>query len=97
MSYEQIQTEDRRLVILRLLANSDGYAANEFLVARALQDFGHVVSHDRLRADLAWLTEQDLISVRDQGVLVATLSSRGDDVQAGRARCPGVKRPVPGE
>lgn len=97
MNYEQLQTEDRRLVILRLLANSDGYAANEYLISRALEDFGHNISHDRLRTDVAWLTEQALVSVRDQGVLVVTLTSRGDDVQAGRAQCPGVKRPVPGE
>ena len=98
MSYKQMVTEDRRLVILKLLAESEGFTANEHLLASALPGFGHSVSHDRVRTDLDWLAEQELVTLASPGgVSVATLTARGDDVAAGRARVAGVKRPVPGE
>lgn len=98
MSYERILTEDRRLQILRLLEQSAGYSANAFLLGSALEGMGHAVSQDRLLADLDWLAEQDLVRVDDVGsVAVATLTARGGDVAAGRARVRGVKRPLPGE
>jgi len=98
MSFAEVMADDRRLVILRLLAESPGYSANEYLLASALPGFGHNVSHDRLRSDITWLAEQGLVSISSQADLqVAKLTARGDDVQAGLARCPGVKRPAPGE
>jgi Fe2+ or Zn2+ uptake regulation protein len=98
MSYANLITEDRRLVLLRLLAESEGYSANEYLLATALPGFGHNASHDRVRTDLDWLAEQDLVRVERPGeVYVATLTGRGADVAAGRARVAGVKRPLPGE
>jgi hypothetical protein len=97
MTFHQRATEDRRLVLLRLLAESAGYAANEFLLNSALPGFGHSVSHDRVRADLDWLAEQELVQLEQPGnVYVATLTSRGLDVAQGKARVNGVKRPLPG-
>lgn len=91
-----LQREDRRLVLLRLLAESDGYEAGHYLLHMALPGFGHSASEDVIKADLAWLTEQGLTSTREVGgVVVAQLTSRGEDVAAGRARHPGVKRPRP--
>jgi hypothetical protein len=96
MSFSELQTEDRRLVILQLLAESPGYRANEYLVLTALEGFGHVVSRDRLRADFAWLVEQSLVLAGETGgVLVPHLTDRGIDVAQGRAQHPGVKRPRP--
>lgn len=96
MGYTKLVTEDRRLVLLRLLAESEGYSANEYLLATALPGFGHSVSHDRVRTDLDWLDEQGLVRVERPGeVCVATLTARGADVAAGRARVAGVKRPSP--
>ncbi|WP_445157393.1 VpaChn25_0724 family phage protein [Halomonas sp. E14] len=98
MSYERILSEDRRLQILRLLDQSSGYSASAHLLGSALGSLGHSVSQDRLLADLDWLAEQDLVTVEDVGsVAVATLTVRGGDVAAGRARVRGVKRPLPGE
>lgn len=98
MTYKTLVTEDRRLVLLRLLTESEGYSANEYLLASAMPGFGHVVSHDRLRTDLDWLAEQGLITITQPGnVYVPTITNRGADVAAGRARVSGVKRPVPGE
>lgn len=98
MSYATLVAEDRRLVMLRLLCESQGYTANEYLLTQALAGFGHAVSHDRVRADLDWLAEQGLVTLTDPGqVYVAALTGRGDDAAQGRARVSGVKRPAPGE
>jgi len=95
-TYEQHQTEDRRLVIVRVLADSTSYQANEYLLESMLDSMGHSVSNDRLHSDLAWLAEQQLLTLqRLAGVTIARLSTRGFDVARGRAQVPGVKRPRP--
>lgn len=97
MSYANVVAADRRLTILKLLADSDGYAANEYLLQSALEGFGHAVGQDRLRTELAWLAEQSLVVVLDVAqVNIAKLTARGGDVVAGRTSVPGVKRPGPG-
>lgn len=98
MNFAQLQTEDRRLVLLRLLAESGDYRANLYLLQTAAGSFGHTVSMDRLQADIDWLSEQTLVSAESvAGVTIATLTQRGLDVAQGRAHCTGVKRPLPGE
>ena len=95
-SFADVQTEDRRLAILRLLAESTDYRANLYLLQTALESFGHNVSHDRLHADLDWLYEQGLVTVAGlAGITLARLTERGADVAAGRAIVTGVKRPGP--
>ena len=87
-------TEDRRLVVLRVLAESAGYTANEYILQQMLEQFGHVASIDRSRADLAWLHEQQLLTVSQVAdVHIARITARGQDVAAGRTVVPGVKRP----
>ncbi len=89
--------EDRRLVILRTLEEDPGYSMNESVIQSVLASFGHNVSRDRVRQDLAWLAEQGLVRLETVvSVQVATLTGRGADVATGRARVPGVKRPSPG-
>lgn len=95
-SFEQHQAADRRLVILHLLANSAGYTVNEYLLEAGLEDQGHRVSNARLRGELAWLAEQDLLTTETVGgVVVAKLKRRGLDVAHGSAQVPGVARPKP--
>lgn len=90
-------TEDRRLVILRVLLESAGYTANEYLLHSMAERLGHVVSADRIQTDLAWLKEQSLIAVDEvAGVHIAKLLARGEDVARGRIEVPGVKRPRAG-
>ena len=90
-------TEDRRLVILRVLLESAGYTANEYLLQSMVERLGHVVSADRVRTDLDWLKEQGLIAVDDvAGVLIARLLERGQDVALGRVVVRGIKRPRAG-
>jgi Fe2+ or Zn2+ uptake regulation protein len=88
--------EDRRLVILRLLAETPEYRLNESTMAVALEDFGHPVSRDQVRTDFAWLAEQGLVNLEELvEIKIATATVRGLDVAAGRAIVPGVRRPSP--
>lgn len=83
-------------MILRLLECTPGYSANESLLYLALADLGHRISRDKLRTDLAWMAEQELIAVEKiADIAIATATSRGLDVAQGKAIVPGVKRPSP--
>lgn len=96
MSFQNLLTEDRRLVVLRFLAEDPGYRLNTSLLQSALDRFGHSVSRDQIATDAAWLREQGLVTIEDLGpVQVLALTSRGLDVATGRAVTPGVKRPSP--
>lgn len=98
MTYREALAADRRLVILRLLAESGGYRANEFLLHSALERFGHAVSMDTVRGDLQWLQEQEMLTVDAVADMrIAALTQRGLDVGRGTAQHPGVARPRPGE
>ncbi|MFO1417265.1 MAG: hypothetical protein U1E83_01210 [Methylotetracoccus sp.] len=96
MSFDQFETERRRLEILNLVGEKPGYTANEAVIREQLEGLGHRVSRDRLKADLAWLVEQDLLLAQTPGgVYVVTLTARGSDVARGLARVPGVAKPLP--
>lgn len=96
MSYLELITEDRRLVILRALAEDAGYSHNESVLQSILAAFGHTVSRDQVRSLISWLAEQDLVHVETVGsYMVAKLTGRGADVASGAAIVPGVKRPAP--
>lgn len=92
--YNTFLAEDRRLVILRVLAEMPAYRANSFVLSTLLGQWGHAPSADQVKTDLRWLQEQGLLQIEEvQSVLIATLLTRGADVAAGRAMAPGVKRP----
>ncbi len=96
--FAALLAEDRRLVILRALAEDHDYALNDAVLKRALASLGHEVSRDMLRADLQWLADQRLITLRelDHGAIwVARATEDGVDVARGRPH-PGVARPMPG-
>jgi hypothetical protein len=96
-SFAQYQTEDRRLVILRGLKSAAQYRANALLLKQYCAAVGHIVSSDRMVQDIAWLSEQGLVTVEQvEQLSVATLTARGLDVAEGNATVPGVKRPEPG-
>lgn len=95
--YSRLLAEDRRLTILRTLAQDHDYSVNDFVLKRALEAMGHGVSRDMLRGDLAWLRDQRLLTVNelDGGAIwVATATEDGADVAGGRPH-PGVARPAP--
>jgi hypothetical protein len=92
--YAEFLREDIRLVILRLLSEMVTYRANSSVLTMALDSYGHTLSRDQVKTELHWLAEQSVLTLSDVGpVLVATLTERGQDVAAGRARVPGIKRP----
>lgn len=94
MSFEKMLTEDRRLVLLRILNDMISYKANSSVLTVAMEHFGHAISRDYVRTQLAWLSEQGLVDIQDIGaVLVATLTNRGQEVAKGLAKVPGVSRP----
>lgn len=94
MSLKELLKEDQRLVILRSLHEMDGMEANESILDSCLDAYGHRVSRDVVRTHMAWLAEQDLISIRElDDFKIATLTGRGEDVATGQAVVPGVKRP----
>ena len=96
MSFKNLLTEDRRLVVLRFLTEDPGYRLNTSVLHSALDAYGHGVSRDQVETDAAWLEEQGLITLEVVGpVRVATLTTRGVDVAQGRTVVPGVKRPGP--
>ncbi|MGH1460987.1 MAG: VpaChn25_0724 family phage protein [Neptuniibacter sp.] len=97
MPFEKFEEEDRRLVILRHLAEDQDYTVNSSILQSALKVWGHSVSRDRLHADIAWLKEQGLATYEEvSSVYVAKITQRGLDVAEGTASVPGVKRPGPG-
>lgn len=97
MPFKKFEQEDRRLVILRHLAEDQDYTVNSSILQKALQVWGHSVSRDRLHADIAWLAEQGLLTFDEvSSVYVAKITHRGLDVAHGLATVPGVKRPGPG-
>lgn len=98
MNFAEQVAEDRRLVILRLLDQAPGCAANDSILHSGLDHVGHRCSRDQVKTDLAWLAEQGLVRVErldGDHIVIAALTDRGLDVQAGRATVPGVKRPSP--
>lgn len=97
MNFANYETEHLRLAVLQALQQVAGYETNETLLRRALEAAGHGVSHDKLRTELDWLTEQGLVTQRTNGTLViAAITPRGEDAALGRARITGVARPRPG-
>lgn len=89
--------EDRRLVLLRLLAEQSGYRANSSILHSGLHALAVASTRDDVQTDLHWLQEQGLVRLAEpvSGVLVAELASRGHDVATGAAAVPGVSRPSP--
>ncbi len=95
-NYSDFISQDRRLVILRILAEMPTYQANSSVLHTVLSQWGHDPSRDQVKGELRWLEEQQLVKIEDVSngaVLVAKLTERGADVAADRARVDGVKRP----
>lgn len=94
MNFADRMTEDRRLVLLRLLDKAPGSQANTYVLTSGLRDMGHKCTRDRVETDTAWLAEQGLVSTADaDGVTVVKLRRRGREVAMGDAIVPGVKSP----
>lgn len=98
LTYSQRWTEDRRLVILRVLRDAPDYTANSSILRGLLEEIGHRASRDVIAGDIDWLAEQGLVTVADlavPGLRMITLTQRGDDVAGGATVLSGVARPSP--
>lgn len=99
MKFQEFVTEDRRLVILRLLVECGG-ELNESVIHEGCRSAGHShgVTRDLIREDIGWLKERDLIHTEffAETVTVAKITRRGVDVANGDLHVDGVKRPSMG-
>ena len=98
-AFRDARRADRRRQILHLLHVAGGqFCASELTLKPGLEDLGHGVGSDRLRTDLAWLADQDLVELRDvDDIAFATLTVAGQAALAGRIAVPGVRPPTPAE
>lgn len=90
--------KDRRLVLLRLLSEQNGYRANNSVLHAGLNFLGVAAARDDVLTDLHWLQDQSLVRLHPTGVsevMVAELTNRGNEVAQGHAVVPGVSRPSP--
>ncbi len=95
-SYLTVVTEDRRLALLRVLAELPDYRAGDSVLCKALYQLGHTASRAQVLGDIQFLSELDLLDIESvAAVTVATLTQRGQDAAKGRATVPGVARPSP--
>jgi len=87
-----------RLTLLRVLAVASGYCANSSVLHEAAGQLGLRATRDQVRGELAWLRDHRMVTLTEPaiGLLVATLTERGHDVQAGVSVYPGIQRPTPG-
>lgn len=94
-TFEERMQEDQRHLLLKLLSEQNAYRTNASMLHAGLHNVGITISRDRVLADLHWLKEQALVSLEEvvPGVVVATLSARGQDVVTGAAFVPGVSKP----
>ncbi len=93
---QQLKAANRRLAMLRFLAEEPDYSLNTSILQEALDSIGIREIRAVIHADGAWLehlgiiTTEDLVSFR-----VFSLTSLGLDVVEGRIVIDGIKRPKP--
>ncbi len=87
-------TEDRRLVLLRLLSEQNGQTANSSVLTMGLNHLGIVVERHQVVDDLRHLQLHGLIQLEQviETVYVARLLGRGEDVVSGLLTVAGVSR-----
>jgi hypothetical protein len=96
--YRQAVIEDLRLVILRVLAKTDGNRANSSILQTAVNHVGHNATREQVDTECRTLEQLGAVAIEDLGaggppVLVVTLTQRGEDHVARRVQLAGVKRP----
>ncbi len=100
MSLREIMDADRRLVILCLLEEAQGYSLNEAVLEKSLAHVGVLhVGRDIVRAYLGWLEQHGLVRVEKlsldgpgKELWVAHATKLGTEVAKGRP-WPGIARP----
>jgi hypothetical protein len=95
MNLESIEAPLRRRDTLQTLLNSRDYTASEVMLRNVLREVGrYAVSGAKMRDDLFWLAERQLVKTHETaGLLFATLLERGRDVAQGDERIVGIAMP----
>ena len=95
--FNNFLVENRRVAILRFLAEDSDYSLNDSVIQACLEEIGLGCSRDAIRADFAFLADIGAITfeVVMGSIYVAKLTAKGDDIAKGRAVVPGVKKPGP--
>ena len=88
---------NQRIIALQALEQDSAWELSTQMLQRALEHFGHALSAVAVDGLVDWLTERDLVTVRELagGLRVARLTQAGLDVAQGRQRVTGVDRPLP--
>ena len=64
-----------RLTLLRFLLGAPSYRANSSILHNVADQYGLAATRDQIKAQLAWLKEQDLVATEDfVGLVVAALT-----------------------
>lgn len=91
---DRLIREEARLIILRTLAGEPDRRLNSELLRRALETFGVVRTREWVHGEVRHLEQLGAVTVVDAGsVMVAALTSRGEDHVERRLVLDGVKRP----
>jgi len=85
-------TEERRSVILQIIAKANDYKMNEIEIQNELDKRGMKASFDRIRTDLAWLSEQEVITLQTESDWLVFLTQYGVDVVLARTWVPGINQ-----
>ena len=91
-TYAEHVERDRRLIVLRLLADNNG-AANDRMLQAGLGKWGIRCTIAVVSSSLAWLAQQGFCQVKPvdgSGVTVAEITHRGREVAEGLAETPGI-------
>ena len=94
-TFAERMVEDRRLAMLRLLAEARGQTLNSSVLHMGLHHLGVLVERHEVIDDLHFLQLHNLIALAPvlTTVYVATLQGRGEDVANGLCQIEGVSRP----
>jgi len=93
MEFAQLEKEDRRLVVLRMLLLESNKQLNASFIQRGLAIFGHIVERQVLNAELHWLAALGAVTIQSiNRMLLATLTTYGIALVHGSANAAGVKR-----
>lgn len=95
-NFVKLQTENRRLYLLKTLKLSGDYRMSDMLLQAALERIGYGASLAVIRSDLAWLEQLGLLSTETlPGMTIAHLNNEGVDVASVVSRVPGIAHPRP--
>lgn len=99
MKYNTFLVEDRRLLILRMLAGQPDYTLNDGLLMRGLERLGHRVTRAALLDDLDWLVARNLVTleVLSEQMTRTELAEQGLEVAEGKRVVGGIRRLRPAD